>query len=143
HGTAHSGIGFHRGVTVPHDYDLHAAAEILNAGEKVAIVVGAGAKGAGDEVIAVADKLGAGVAKALLGKAVLPDDLPFVTGPIGLLGSRASDDMLRKCDTLLMIGSSFPYSEFLPKEGKVRAVQIDISPRMLGLRYPFDVNLHG
>jgi pyruvate dehydrogenase (quinone) len=143
HGTTMSGIGFHRGKIVPHDYDLFAASQVLNNGEKVAILVGAGAAGATDEVLAVADKLGAGVAKALLGKAVVPDDLPFVTGSIGLLGTKATDEMMKKCDTLFMIGSGFPYTEFLPKEGKVKAVQIDISPRMLGLRYPMDVNLHG
>jgi pyruvate dehydrogenase (quinone) len=143
HSTTLSGIGFHRGVLVPSDYDLNAAAEILNAGERVAILVGAGALGAQDEVIAAADKLGAGVAKALLGKAAVPDDLPFVTGPMGLLGSKASDEMMQHCDTLFMIGSSFPYVEFLPKEGKVKAVQIDVAPRNLSLRYPMDVALHG
>ncbi|HUJ58567.1 MAG TPA: thiamine pyrophosphate-requiring protein [Kofleriaceae bacterium] len=143
HDTALSGIGYHRGVVVPAAYDLHAAAEILNAGERVAILVGAGALRAQDEVRAIADMLGAGVAKALLGKAVLPDDLPFVTGAIGLLGTEPSDQLMEHCDTLLMIGSSFPYSEFLPKPGKARGVQIDLSPRMLSLRYPMDVSLHG
>ena len=143
HNTTLTGIGFHRGVLVPSDYDLNAAAEILNAGERVAILVGAGALGAEDEVIATADKLGAGVAKALLGKAVVPDDLSYVTGPMGLLGSKASDEMMQHCDTLFMIGSSFPYVEFLPKEGKVKAVQIEVAPRNLSLRYPMDVALHG
>jgi pyruvate dehydrogenase (quinone) len=143
HNTTLTGIGFHRGVLVPSDYDLNSAAEILNAGERVAILVGAGALGAEDEVLAAADKLGAGVAKALLGKAVVPDDLPFVTGPMGLLGSKASDEMMQHCDTLFMIGSSFPYVEFLPKEGKVKAVQIEVAPRNLSLRYPMDVALHG
>ena len=101
---------------MPKDADLRRAADVLNAGEKVAMLVGAGALQATDEVIEVADILGAGVAKALLGKAVIPDDLPFCTGPIGLLGSKPSWDMMEECDTLLMIGSSFPYSEFLPKE---------------------------
>ena len=119
------------------------AAEVLNAGEKVAILVGAGALQATDEVIAVADRLGAGVAKALLGKAALPDDLPWVTGSIGLLGTKPSWDMMTECDTLLMIGSGFPYSEFLPKEGQARGVQIDIEPDMLSLRYPMEVNLVG
>ena len=96
-----------------------------------------------DEVIAVADKLKAGAAKALLGKAVLPDDLPWVTGPIGLLGTKASWDLMTQCDTLLMIGSGFPYSEFLPKEGQARGVQIDIKPEMLSVRYPMEVNLAG
>ena len=143
HGTTLTGIGFHRGIIVPHDYDLHAAAELLNAGERVAILVGAGALGAQAEVLEAANRLGAGVAKALLGKAVVPDNLPFVTGPIGLLGSKATDQMIKKCDTLFMIGTSFPYVEFLPKEGSVKAVQIDIAPRNLALRFPADVTLHG
>ena len=130
-------------MIVPTENDLRRAADVLNAGERVAILVGAGALGAADEVIAVADKLGAGVAKALLGKAVLPDDLPFVTGAIGLLGTKPSSDMMNDCDTLLMIGTGFPWSEFLPKDGAARAVQIDIDPAMLSLRYPCEVNLHG
>jgi pyruvate dehydrogenase (quinone) len=109
----------------------------------VAILVGAGALNATDEVIAVADKLGAGVAKALLGKAALPDDLAWVTGSIGLLGTKPSYDMMMECDTLLMIGSGFPYSEFLPKEGNARGVQIDVKADMLSLRYPMEVNLVG
>ena len=128
---------------MPYEADLQRAAEVLNAGKKVAILVGAGALEATDEVIAVADKLGAGVAKALLGKAVLPDDLPWVTGSIGLLGTEPSYDLMSDCDTLLMIGSGFPYSEFLPKEGHARGVQIDIEPDMLSLRYPMEVNLVG
>ena len=116
---------------------------MLNAGKKVAILVGAGALHATDEVIAVADRLGAGVAKALLGKAALPDDLPWVTGSIGLLGTKPSYELMTECDTLLMIGSGFPYSEFLPKEGQARGVQIDIAPDMLSLRYPMEVNLVG
>jgi pyruvate dehydrogenase (quinone) len=107
------------------------------------MLVGAGALGAAEEVIAVAERLGAGVAKALLGKAVLPDDLPFVTGGIGLLGSKPSYEMMQACDTLLMVGSGFPYSEFLPPDGQARGVQIDIDPSMLSLRYPMEVNLHG
>jgi pyruvate dehydrogenase (quinone) len=107
------------------------------------MLVGAGALGATDEVIAVADRLGAGVAKALLGKAVLPDELPWVTGSIGLLGTEPSDLMMSECDTLLMVGSGFPYSEFLPKAGQARGVQIDIAPDMLSLRYPMEVNLVG
>jgi pyruvate dehydrogenase (quinone) len=143
HGSVHSGMGFTRPDITPAYVDLQAAADILNAGSKVAMLVGAGAAGAADEVIRVADALGAGVAKALLGKAVLPDNLPFVTGSIGLLGTKPSYDLMMECDTLLMIGTSFPYSEFLPKDGKVKAVQIDIDGRMLGLRYPTDVNLQG
>ena len=143
HGTVHSGVGYKKPKVVPYDDDLQLAAEVLNAGRKVAILVGAGALHATDEVIAVADKLGAGVAKALLGKAALPDDLPWVTGSIGLLGTRPSYDMMMGCDTLLMVGSGFPYSEFLPKEGAARGVQIDLEPEMLSLRYPMEVNLCG
>ena len=123
--------------------DLRKAADVLNAGEKVAMLVGAGALQATDEVMEVADILGAGVAKALLGKAVIPDELPFCTGPIGLLGTKPSWDMMNECDTLLIIGSSFPYSEFLPIEGQARGVQIDIDPKMLSLRYPTEINLVG
>jgi pyruvate dehydrogenase (quinone) len=143
HGTIHSGIGFSLPRTVPTDVDLKRAAAVLNAGEKVAMLVGAGAAGAAKEVLEIADLLGAGVAKALLGKAVLPDDLPFVTGAIGLLGTKPSWDMMSECDTLLMIGSSFPYSEFLPKEGQARGVQVDLDGRMLSIRYPMEVNLMG
>lgn len=143
HGTVHSGFGYRAPKIVPYQEDIQAAADILNAGEKVAILVGAGALGATEEVIAVADRLGAGVAKALLGKAVLPDELPWVTGSIGLLGTQPSWDLMRDCDTLLMIGSGFPYAEFLPEEGQVKAVQIDIKAGMLSLRYPMDVNLVG
>jgi pyruvate dehydrogenase (quinone) len=143
HGTVHSGVGYSEPMVVPHQQDLRHAAEVLNAGKKVAILVGAGALRATDEVIAVAEKLGAGVAKALLGKAVLPDDLPWVTGSIGLLGTKPSWELMSNCDTFLMIGSGFPYSEFLPKEGQARGVQIDIEPEMLSLRYPMEVNLVG
>ena len=129
-------------VTAP-ESELARAAEVLNAGEKVAILVGQGARGAAAEVTAVADVLGAGVAKALLGKDVLPDDLPFVTGSIGLLGTRPSYELMRDCDTLLMIGSSFPYSQFLPEFGKARAVQIDLDGGLIGMRYPTEVNLVG
>ena len=143
HGTVHSGVGYSEPTVVPRQQDLRHAAEVLNAGKKVAILVGAGALHATDEVMAVAQKLGAGVAKALLGKAVLPDDLPWVTGSIGLLGTKPSWNLMSNCDTLLMIGSGFPYSEFLPEEGQVRGVQIDIDPAMLSLRYPMEVNLVG
>ena len=143
HGTVHSGIGYERPLVMPAPDQLRRAAEALNAGSKVAMLVGAGALHATDEIIAVADRLGAGVAKALLGKAAVPDDLPFVTGSIGLLGTRPSYDMMMRCDTLLMVGSGFPYSEFLPKEGQARGVQIDIEPGMLSLRYPMEVNLVG
>lgn len=143
HGTVHSGIG-HTGVAaVPPATELARAAAVLNAGRKVAILVGAGALHAADEVQLVADRLGAGVAKALLGKCVLPDDLPCVTGAIGLLGTGPSWELMEGCDTLLMIGSSFPYSEYLPKEGQARGVQIDVDPRKLALRYPMEVSLAG
>jgi len=143
HGTVHSGIGYDAPRTVPYERELRRAAEVLNAGKKFAILVGAGALNATDEVMAVAEKLGAGAAKALLGKAALPDDLPWVTGSIGLLGTEPSWKLMNECDTLLMIGSGFPYSEFLPPEGAARAVQIDIKPDMLSLRYPMEVNLVG
>jgi pyruvate dehydrogenase (quinone) len=143
HGTIHSGVGYSSPRIVPKELDLQRAADVLNAGEKVAMLAGAGALQATDEVMEVAEILGAGVAKALLGKAVIPDDLPYCCGPIGLLGSKPSWDMMTECDTLLMVGSSFPYSEFLPKEGKARGVQIDIDARMLSIRYPMEVNLVG
>jgi pyruvate dehydrogenase (quinone) len=128
---------------VPGDDALRAAADVLNAGEKVAILIGQGAKGAPDEVRAVADALGAGVAKALNGRAALPDDLPYVTGSIGLLGTKPSNDMMDGCDTLLLVGTNFPYSEWLPEPGQARAVQIDIDARLVGNRYPTEVNLVG
>ncbi|HYC82281.1 MAG TPA: thiamine pyrophosphate-requiring protein [Solirubrobacterales bacterium] len=143
HGTVHSGPGYERPEVVPGLAQLERAAEVLNAGEKVAILVGAGAIGAAPEVTAVADQLGAGVAKALLGKSALPDDLPWVTGSIGLLGTEPSWFLMQGADTLLMVGSSFPYSEFLPEEGRARGVQIDIDGRMVGIRYPMEVNLVG
>src|SRR6185312_855498 len=132
-----------RPKVVPYEPDLRRAAKVLDAGEKVAILVGAGALQATDEVIALADRLGAGAAKALLGKGALPDDLPWVTGSIGYLGTEPSYELMTECDTLLMVGSGFPYSEFLPKEGEARGVQIDIDPAMLSIRYPAEVNLHG
>jgi pyruvate dehydrogenase (quinone) len=143
HGTVHSAPGYERPEIMPADAQLSRAAEVLNAGERVAMLIGAGTLGAADEVIEVADTLGAGVAKALLGKAALPDDLPYVTGSIGLLGTKPSWDLMQECDTLLMVGSSFPYSEFLPEEGEARGVQIDIDGRMLGIRYPVEVGLVG
>ncbi|WP_417780011.1 thiamine pyrophosphate-requiring protein [Stutzerimonas xanthomarina] len=143
HGAVFSGIGYNRPKMVPYNTDLIRAAEVLNAGKKVAILVGAGALDATDEIIAVAQKLGAGVAKALLGKAAVPDDLPWVTGAIGLLGTEPSYKMMNECDTLLMVGSGFPYSEFLPEEGQARGVQIDLKADMLSIRYPMEVNLQG
>jgi pyruvate dehydrogenase (quinone) len=143
HGAVFTGGGVTRPHIVPRDDDLRHAAEILNAAEKPAILIGHGAREAADEVTQVADLLGTGVAKALNGKAALPDDLPFVTGGIGLLGTKPSDEMMRGCDALLMVGTSFPYAEWLPKVGQARGVQIDIDPRMLGSRYPNEVNLVG
>ncbi|MER5527659.1 thiamine pyrophosphate-requiring protein [Streptomyces sp. NPDC002677] len=138
-----SSLGMPHYAPVPDDDDLQRAAEVLNSGGKAAILIGQGARGARAEVQEVADRLGAGVAKALLGKDALDDDLPYVTGAIGLLGTRPSYELMRECETLLVIGSSFPYTQFLPEFGKARAVQIDIDPHMVGLRYPFEVNLVG
>src|SRR5699024_2523263 len=118
-------------------------AEVLNDGEKVAMLVGQGAIGATDEVLAVAERLGAGVSTALLGKQVVPGDIAYHTQQLGLLGSRPSYDMMQTCDTLLLVGTNFPYGEFLPPTGQARAVQIDIAPRHLGIRYPTEVNLWG
>ncbi len=130
-------------TAVPSQESLERAAEILNSGDKPAILIGQGAAGAQAEVERIAEVLGAGVAKALLGKDALSDELPYVTGSIGLLGTRPSYELMRDCDTLLTIGSSFPYSQFLPEYGKARAVQIDIDPHMVGMRYPYEVNLVG
>nr|WP_249812936.1 thiamine pyrophosphate-requiring protein [Bradyrhizobium sp. 141] len=143
HGTVHSGIGYSAPSIMPREADLDLAAEVLNAGKKVAMLVGAGALHATDEVIAVADRLSAGCAKALLGKAALPDDLMWVTGSIGLLGTEPSYDMMMECDTLLLVGSAFPYAEFLPKEGSARGVQIDIDASMMSIRFPMEVGLVG
>ncbi|MBS1501485.1 MAG: thiamine pyrophosphate-requiring protein [Bacteroidetes bacterium] len=143
HGSVFTGIGHSVEKPVPPASELQKAADILNEGKKVAILIGAGALGASKEVKEIAELLGAGVAKALLGRAALPDDLPYVTGAIGLLGTKPSWDLMMDCDTLFMIGSSFPYSEFLPDEGKAKGVQIDIDNRMVSLRYPMDINLIG
>lgn len=141
--TVHSGVGYWQPRLIPTTEQLREAADILNAGSRVAMLVGQGANHATDEVLAVADSLGAGVAKALLGKAAVPDDVAYVTGSIGLLGTKPSWDMMQEADTLLMVGTSFPYSEFLPTEGRAKAVQIDVSPRMLSIRYPMDLALAG
>lgn len=143
HGATHTGVGYAGPAKLPEDRLLRAAADVLNEGDKVALLVGAGALDATDEVIAVAERLQAGVAKALLGKAAVPDDLPFVTGSIGLLGTKPSWDLMKGCDTFLMVGSAFPYSEFLPKPGAARGIQIDIDGSRLSLRYPMEVNMVG
>ena len=144
HGATFSGLGFPNPPHMtPQEGDVRRAAEVLNAGERVAMLIGAGAFGAAEEVKEVADLLGCGVAKALNGRAALPDDLPYVTGSIGLLGTKPSNDMIENCDTLLMVGSSFPYSEWLPERGQARGVQIDIDGKMIGIRYPMEVNLVG
>jgi pyruvate dehydrogenase (quinone) len=143
HGSTHTGVGYPGSAQIPDMAALQRAADVLNAGQKVAMLVGAGALEATDEVLAVAERLQAGIAKALLGKAAVPDDLPFVTGSLGLLGTKPSWDLMKECDTFLMVGSAFPYSEFLPKPGAARGVQIDIDGAMLSLRYPMEINLVG
>jgi pyruvate dehydrogenase (quinone) len=143
HATVHSGVGWSSPRVIPQQADLQRAADVLNSGERVAVLAGIGAANAAEELIEVCDLLGAGLAKALLGKQIVPDDLPFVTGSIGLLGTEPSWTLMSECDTLLMVGSSFPYSEFLPEEGRARGVQIDIDGRMLSIRYPMEVNLTG
>ena len=136
-----SSLGFDLPQIAPDDDAVRRAADILNAGSKVAMLVGAGARGADAELAEAADLLGAGAAKALLGKDVLSDELPWVTGSIGLLGTRPSYEMMTGCDTLLTVGSSFPYSQFMPDYGQARGVQIDIDARFVGMRYPYEVNL--
>ncbi|MFL6672840.1 MAG: thiamine pyrophosphate-requiring protein [Massilia sp.] len=143
HGSTFSGIGAVSRALAPPQPGLQAAADILNSGSKVAILAGAGAAGTTDELIDVAQLLGAGIAKALLGKMVVPDDLPFVTGSIGMIGTKASFDMMNECDTLLMVGSGFPYAEFLPPEGQARGIQIDVDGKNVSLRYPMECNLIG
>ena len=143
HDHALSGVGHVTPFMVPRPAELEAAAAALNAGQRVAMLVGAGALGAGDEVLAVADRLGAGVAKSWLGKAVIPDDVPYCTNSIGLLGTKPSWDLMQGCDTLLVVGSSFPFTEFYPPAGAARGVQIDADGRQLSLRYPMEVNLKG
>lgn len=138
-----SSMGYHEPQVTAPQPEIDRAADVLNAGERVAILVGQGASHAADEVVEVAETLGGGIAKALLAKDVVPDDLPFVTGPTGLLGSRPSWELMRDCDTLLMVGSSMPYSQFLPEFGQARGVQIDIDASLIGMRYPMEVNLIG
>lgn len=136
-----SSLGIDWPAIDPDDAAIARAAEVLNSGDKVAMLVGSGARAARDEIIEAADLLGAGAAKALLGKDVLSDELPWVTGSIGLLGTRPSYEMMRDCDTVLTVGSSFPYSQFMPEFGQARGVQIDVDPKMIGMRYPYEVNL--
>src|SRR3954451_2120715 len=143
HGAVQSGLGYEPPIVVPRPSELERAAAVLNAGERVAMLVGQGAKGCAAEIEQVADLLGAGIAKALNGRAAVPDDLPFVTGSIGLLGTKPSDDMMEGCDTLLMVGTSFPYSEWLPQTGQARGGQIDIDARTLAIRYPVEVAMVG
>ncbi|WP_069814043.1 thiamine pyrophosphate-requiring protein [Streptomyces sp. TP-A0874] len=143
HGAVFSSVGWSRPRMLPDEEELRRAADVLNEGERVAILIGQGAAEAPDEVMETAELLGAGVAKALLGREVLPDSLPWVTGPIGLLGSKPSDEMMRNCDTLFMIGTSFPYGEWLPDEGQARGVEIDNDGRMIGMRYPMEAHLVG
>jgi pyruvate dehydrogenase (quinone) len=138
-----SSTDFTWSAPAPAAADLRRAADVLNSGQKVAVLVGQGARGAVAEITQVAETLGAGVAKALLGKDVLSDELPWVTGSIGLLGTRPSYELMMDCDTLLVVGSNFPYTQFLPKFDQARAVQIELDPTMVGLRYPFEVNLVG
>jgi len=138
-----SSLGVEWPVVSPDSEGIRRAAEILNSGKKVAILAGQGARGARPEVEQVADLLGAGVAKPLLGKDVLSDELPFVTGSIGLLGTKPSYELMMNCDTLLTVGSSFPYTQFMPALDQARGVQIDIDPSLIGMRYPYEVNLVG
>lgn len=131
------------GAMLANAQDLEQAADILNAGEKVAILAGRGALHATEELEQAADILGAPIVKALLGRGAVPDDSPFTTGTIGLLGTRPSQEAMEHCDTLLMVGTSFPYLEFLPKPGSAKGVQIDFDPRRIGLRFPVEVGLVG
>jgi pyruvate dehydrogenase (quinone) len=128
---------------VPDDRDLERAAYILNTGKRIAILAGRGALGATDELELLAETLGAPIVKALLGKAAVPDFSPYTTGGIGLLGTKPSQEVMENCDTLFMIGTSFPYIEFLPKPGQARAIQLELDPMRVGLRYPVEVALIG
>jgi pyruvate dehydrogenase (quinone) len=139
----HTSETYARSARLPSDEDLRRAADVLEAGRSVAILAGRGALSATDELEAMADTLAAPIVKALLGKAAVPDDSPFTTGPIGLLGTRPSQEAMESCDTLLMVGTSFPYIEFYPKPGQARCVQIELDPMRIGLRYPAEVGLIG
>jgi pyruvate dehydrogenase (quinone) len=139
----HTSDVFARSARLPEEADLRRAAEVLHTGKKIAILAGRGALGAADELEQVAEKLGAPIVKALLGKAVVPDDSPYTTSQLGILGTRPSQEVLEECDALLMVGTSFPYIEYLPKPGQARAVQIELDPMRIGLRYPVEVGLVG
>ncbi|HSN11108.1 MAG TPA: thiamine pyrophosphate-binding protein, partial [Propionibacteriaceae bacterium] len=141
HFVSRSGSGHTSTTICPPMEELQRAADLLNAGKKVTMMVGQGAMGATDEVLQVAEKLGAGVITALLGKAVVPGDVPYHSQQLGLLGTKPSWDQMQNCDTLLMVGSNYPYSEFMPPTGQARGVQIDLRPSHLGIRYPMEVNL--
>ncbi|MEU4216402.1 thiamine pyrophosphate-requiring protein [Actinoplanes sp. NPDC026623] len=143
HGTLVTSPGLRPARVLPHDDDVRAAADVLAAGERVAFLVGQGAYGAADEIIALADRLGAGITTSLLGKPVLDEGLPFHTGVMGHLGTTASTELMRGCDTLLLVGTNDPWTEFYPRPGQARAVQIDIDGRRLGVRYPVEVPLVG
>jgi pyruvate dehydrogenase (quinone) len=144
HGVVYTAVnGNLRSRVLPPESEIAKAAELLNSSEKVGILIGQGAAGAADEVVEVAELLGAGVAKALNGKDALPDDLPFVTGSIGLLGTKPSHEMVMGCDCLLMIGTSFPYAEWLPEPGSCKVIEIDLDARLIGIRVPPDVSLVG
>jgi pyruvate dehydrogenase (quinone)/pyruvate oxidase len=139
----HTSDVFARSARLPDRMELERAAAILNEGKKIGILAGRGALGASDELEQVAEVLGASIVKALLGKAAVPDDSPYTTGGIGLLGTKPSQEVMEDCDTLLMVGTSFPYIEFLPKPDKARGVQIELDPKKIGLRFPVEVGLIG
>jgi pyruvate dehydrogenase (quinone) len=139
----HTSDVFTRQVALPAETELRRAAEVLNAGRKIVILAGRGALGAGDMLEQVAERLAAPILKPLLGKAVVPDDSPYTTGGVGLLGTAPSQEALENCDTLLIVGSSFPYIEYYPKPKQARGVQIEIEPERIGLRYPVEVGLVG
>jgi pyruvate dehydrogenase (quinone) len=139
----HTSDVFARSARLPDRMEIERAAAILNEGKKVGILAGRGALGASEELEQVAEALGAPIVKALLGKAVIPDDSPYTTGGIGLLGTKPSQEVMEDCDTLLMVGTSFPYIEFMPKPGQARGVQIELDPKKIGLRFPVEVGLIG
>src|ERR1044071_7412835 len=137
-----SGV-FAKSARLPDRMELERAANVLNDGKKIGILAGRGALNASDELEQVAEILGAPIVKALLGKAAVPDDSPYTTGGIGLLGTKPSQEVMEDCDTLLMVGTSFPYIEFMPKPRQARGVQIELDPKKVGLRFPVEVGLIG